>query len=206
MEDEISGEAQCAQKLVLLGSVESDYVSPSAAVKIVTSDHAVDNWRCVPDTEEFSKFWYATIECTVTPNTTIDQNDIRVDRQELLQYINWIAEERAKRGTELGTPIASTNGNPGKGGKAPLKFIAALILLNVEIAKRAQSKGEIFSPDSMPCTKKNLWEIASKFNADLDVAERTFDDYLDGLCKFKKGSRSGTFYSDLFPEYSKSTQ
>ncbi|WP_211467310.1 hypothetical protein [Collimonas silvisoli] len=192
---------ECAKQLVLLGEIKTESVSP-AAVRIVTSDHTIDTWEHIPATEEFVEFWAATIGCAVTPNMTIGLGDVRVDRQELLQYINWITEERTKNGTELGTSMLITNSGSEKTGKASIKFVSALIGLIAEIAKRAEKEGKEFDPKFMPGIRKDLWELAIKFDADLDVGtENTFNEYIKGFCAFKKGSRSGDFYRSLFSEY-----
>ncbi len=82
--------------------------------------------------------------------------------------------------------------------KAPDLFVAAFVKLAVEMAKR-DSK---FNIDEMPGIKTDLHALAIKFD-DMDYAFTTFDSYLEGLCKFKRGSRSSNYYQMLFPEYFK---
>lgn len=89
--------------------------------------------------------------------------------------------------------------------KAPDKFIAALIRLLVEIAKRAEHENLKFDVTKMPGVKEDLRAVAQKYDAELEKAERTFDDYLAYLCQFKGGAQSCDFYSNLFPEYKSST-
>jgi len=86
--------------------------------------------------------------------------------------------------------------------KAPTKFVSALIRLLLEINNRASKLDEpvMLNIAEMPGIKKNLWEVACKFDPSLDLAERSFDDYLDGLIQFKRGAQSVTFYKGLFPE------
>ena len=81
--------------------------------------------------------------------------------------------------------------------KAPDAFVAAFVRLLVEIAKRDPA----INIDEMPGIKKDLLAVASKFDAKLDCPESTFDSYIEGLCKFKRGSRPSKYYEDLFPEY-----
>lgn len=83
--------------------------------------------------------------------------------------------------------------------KAPDAFVAALVRLLVEIAKRDPD----INIDEMPGIKTNLLAVASKFNAKLDCTETTFDSYIEGLCKFKRGSRTSKYYEELFPGYFK---
>jgi hypothetical protein len=85
--------------------------------------------------------------------------------------------------------------------KAPHTFIAALIRLITEISKRAAEKGMPFDVTKMPGTKADFRALAIKFDDNLDKAERTFDDYLAGLVRFKQGSRETTYYQELFPEF-----
>ncbi len=83
--------------------------------------------------------------------------------------------------------------------KAPDAFVAALVRLLVEIAKRDTN----VKIDEMPGIKTDLFAVASKFDAKLEYTESTFDSYIEGLCKFKRGSRTSKYYEGLFPEYFK---
>jgi hypothetical protein len=83
--------------------------------------------------------------------------------------------------------------------KAPDAFVAALVRLLVEIAKRDPK----INVDAMPGIKKDLYAVAIKFDAELECTEMTFDTYIEGFCKFKRGSRRGSYYEELFPEYFK---
>ncbi len=83
--------------------------------------------------------------------------------------------------------------------KAPDKFVAALVRLLVEIAKK-DSKINI---DEMPGTKADFRELAIKVSQNLDHTLSTFDTYIEGFCKFKSGARPNDYYRKLFPEYSK---
>lgn len=82
--------------------------------------------------------------------------------------------------------------------KAPDAFVGAFVRLLVEIAKRDKT----INVDEMPGTKSDLLAVAIKFEG-LEHSPSTFDSYIEGLCKFKRGSRSGKYYAGLFPEYSK---
>ena len=84
--------------------------------------------------------------------------------------------------------------------KAPITFVAALIRILVEIAKRAAKAEEDFDVKAMPGTKKELYELAMKFDYFPTGAFKTFDSYIKGLCQFKQGARKTDFYRNLFPE------
>ena len=88
-------------------------------------------------------------------------------------------------------------------GKAPTKFVAALIKLLVEVAIRAAKQDMPFSVTEMPGIKADLKALADKFDACLEYAPKTFDDYIAGLCQFKQGAKPTSFYKQLFPEYFK---
>lgn len=90
-----------------------------------------------------------------------------------------------------------------KRSKAPVAFRAALARLLTEIEARAAASNQPFDRKAMPGRKVDLLAVARKFDAALDYAPRTFDDYLDGLCAFKRGARESDFYRKLFPEYVK---
>jgi len=97
-------------------------------------------------------------------------------------------------------------GNPNDSkakGKAPTKFVAALIKLLVEVAIRAAKQDKSFSVTEMPGIKADLKALADKFDACLDHTPQTFDDYIAGLCQFKNGAKPTSFYEELFPEYFK---
>lgn len=83
--------------------------------------------------------------------------------------------------------------------KAPDEFVAVFVRLLVEIAKRDPA----INIDEMPGIKLDLLAVASKFDARLDCPASTFDSYIEGLCKFKRGSRSDKYYEKLFPKYFK---
>ncbi len=87
-----------------------------------------------------------------------------------------------------------------KNNRAPTLFVAALIGLLVEIAKRDRD----FDIDAMPGTKTDFLELAKKHSEELEHPLSTFDTYLESLCKFKPGSRPGSgYYRKLFPEWFK---
>jgi hypothetical protein len=83
--------------------------------------------------------------------------------------------------------------------KAPDSFVAAFVKLAVEIAKRDPA----FNIEEMPGIKADLHELAIKFDDKLDHSYTTFDSYIEGLCKFKRGSRASNYYRSQFPEYFK---
>ncbi len=89
--------------------------------------------------------------------------------------------------------------------KSPQAFIDALNRLLKEIECRSSAKGTTIHKSCMPGTKANLQTVASKFDAALDgFSPQTFDDYLEGICQFKKGrppTGAKNPYTELFPEY-----
>lgn len=100
---------------------------------------------------------------------------------------------------------------PGKvspNSKTPQEFIDALNRLLEIISERASAKGIKFDRNEMPGTKENLRELAEKIDPlNFSKSKQTFDDYLRGICKFKKGrlpTNATNPYADLFPEHLKS--
>lgn len=87
--------------------------------------------------------------------------------------------------------------------KAPDAFVAALIRLLVEVAKRAEKHEMQFDVSAMPGTKADLHSIAYKFDPAFDNTLKTFDDYLFKLCQFEQGAKKSDFYKILFPEFFK---
>ena len=87
--------------------------------------------------------------------------------------------------------------------KAPVTFRGALETLLAEIEKRAAALRLSFDRNAMPGRKVDFQAVADKFDAKLEYSPRTFDDYLDGLCAFKRGARETDYYRKLFPEYFK---
>ena len=87
-----------------------------------------------------------------------------------------------------------------KKSKAPAAFRAALRDLLVEVSRRAKNQGLDFSSASMPGRKVDFQAIADKFDSVLEHTPRTFDDYLEGVCTFRRGARKTDFYVKLFPE------
>lgn len=89
--------------------------------------------------------------------------------------------------------------------KSPQAFIDVLSRLLKEIECRSSAKGTTIQKSCMPGTKANLQTVASKFDAALDgFSPQTFDDYLEGICQFKKGrppTGAKNPYTELFPEY-----
>jgi len=83
--------------------------------------------------------------------------------------------------------------------KAPDSFVAAFVKLAVEMAKSDPA----FNIEEMPGIKADLHALAIKFDDKLDHPYSTFDSYIEGLCKFKRGSRSSDYYRMHFPEYFK---
>ena len=101
------------------------------------------------------------------------------------------------------TSAADTGTRKLRKSKAPVQFRSALEKLLAEIERRAVAGSLSFDRTAMPGRKVDLHAVAEKFDAVLGLAPRTFDDYLDGLCAFRRGSRETDFYRKLFPEFFK---
>lgn len=97
------------------------------------------------------------------------------------------------------------HGNASVNSKTPQAFIDALNRLLETISERAKAKGIKFDRNEMPGTKENLRELAKKIDSqNFFKSQQTFDDYLRGICKFKKGRppiNAINPYADLFPEH-----
>ena len=113
--------------------------------------------------------------------------------------------DKAPYGPEGGSHITGAIQSSVK-QKAPVKFVAALIEVLVTMAKLAQKLGlgDEFVVTALPGTKEDFRAVAVKLSSVIDgLQPRTFDDYLDHLCKFKSGARSGDFYQKLLHEHLK---
>lgn len=82
-------------------------------------------------------------------------------------------------------------------------FNVALENLLKEIEDRAEKKGLSFDRYAMPGRKADFQKLANKYDSDLKSDRgpytiRTFSDYIQGYCKFKKGAREDDFYRNLF--------
>jgi len=84
--------------------------------------------------------------------------------------------------------------------KAPLLFRAALQDLLDEVSKRAKASKVAFDATSMLGRKQDFQELANRYSAELRHTPRTFDDYLEGFCTFRRGARETDFYRELFPD------
>ena len=102
----------------------------------------------------------------------------------------------------IAAPTTSTEARLKK-SKAPVPFRTALEALLTETSRRAQLQGLPFDRQAMPGRKRDFQAVADKFDAVLEHTPRTFDDYLEGLCRFKRGARETDFYLTLFPEFGK---
>ena len=85
-----------------------------------------------------------------------------------------------------------------KQSKAPIEFTKSLMKLFIEITYRS---GEKLNLDAMPGIRSDLFEVAFKFDSNLDKSQETFNDYLKGFCKFRPGAKSSNFYRKIFSEY-----
>ena len=100
-------------------------------------------------------------------------------------------------------PAAGADGQRLRKSKAPVNFCGALERLLAEIERRAKKQRVLFDRQAMQGRKIDLQAVADKLDPALECKPRTFDDYLDGLCAFKRGARETDFYQKLFPEYFK---
>ena len=98
---------------------------------------------------------------------------------------------------------SDNEGDSGEAGlkqkkASPAEFCIAIEELLNEISTRAIKKGLQFSRLEMPGRKIDLQEIANKLDPRLKFTKTTFETYLKGLCRFKKGARETDFYRALF--------
>jgi hypothetical protein len=74
-----------------------------------------------------------------------------------------------------------------------------------EISLRMQKINLALDKNAMLGTKAHLHEVATKFNPKrFSLTSQTFDDYIQGICKFKRGRRPTNAenpYAKLFPEF-----
>jgi hypothetical protein len=73
-----------------------------------------------------------------------------------------------------------------------------------EIDRRMCKKGLKLNRSEMLGTRKDLQEIAEKYNPLFCRAESTFKDYLKNICKFSPGrcvTNAENPYAEFFPEY-----
>lgn len=118
------------------------------------------------------------------------------------EYVE-VAAVRSKAAAD-GVPWPNDGVRSGAGGpvksKAPKAFCDALEVLLCEIESLSRNKGIDFQRGSMPGRKIDFQELANKFDAELRHTERTFSDYIKGICSFQKGARESDFYRKLFPD------
>lgn len=117
-----------------------------------------------------------------------------------LEAPGWMSRINANTDADDQAPPPSTNKTIKK-SKAPKVFQQALVRLLEEIERRSSEKGLKFDRQMMPGKKADLLQVALKFDEELEKETNTFGEYLKGICKFKRGSRTSKFYTDLFPEY-----
>ena len=129
-----------------------------------------------------------------------DMGRVKVEFPRLRQ---WRMTRTALEKIESRFILAGNGGSDSslKKSKARPAFRAALIALLGEIDKRAKARGLDFSPTAMPGRKVDFKALADAYDAELrGLAVATFDDYLIGMCTFRRGARETDFYRRLFPE------
>lgn len=133
------------------------------------------------------------------------RNDISRVRVEFHRLHQWQLTQAGFDVQQSNWTVAHADqaGKPLKKIKAPRAFRSALEKLFLEIERRAKAQGLLFDRKAMPGRKVDLQALANKFDARLDHTLRTFDDYLEGSCCFKRGARETNFYGTLFPEFAK---
>lgn len=96
-------------------------------------------------------------------------------------------------------PLNSTNHTNSK-RKVGEERSGRIDELTNEITKAAKTQNIKIDLNNMPGTRKDLHELAQAINIKkYSCAPSTFNDWLKGKVKFKRGSRSSDFYKKLFP-------
>ncbi len=152
-----------------------------------------DHWSELQNPEEECTSW-SPLEYGYANKHSEDPTDTYNPYDDYGWPENSLPNFKIEEGAQEGGPTAPA----GKvRRKAPDKFVAAFVRLLVQIAKRDST----INIDAMPGTKADLLAVAAKYSADLDHTLSTFDTYIEGLCKFNRGSSSGAYYQKLFSEY-----
>ena len=153
-----------------------------------------DHWSEVQNPEEECTSW-SPLEHGYANKHSGDPTDTYNPYDDYGWPENSLPNFKIEEGAQGDAPITP----PRKPCKTPVKFVSAFLRLLVEIAKLDPK----FNLDAMPGIKADLHAVAIKFDAELKCTEKTFDTYIEGLCKFKRGSRSDTYYKDMFAKFVK---
>lgn len=192
------------ERLALLRGfpANTSFISPVAVISAKAYSE-IQGWKVNEGgSENGEKTWHAEFSAYATPAIELNWDDLRIDRREFIDLVDGLKKAGPDSLDSLGRPQRAKE----KQVKATIPFIAALIRLISEIARRAGEAGKGFNPEEMPGTKADFQELASRYDVDLQVADSTFSDYLKGICKFKKGATSSDFYSKLFPKKADTSQ
>lgn len=134
----------------------------------------------------------------------IKQEDILVTDDELQSFIRRKPKQSEPKTTTSPESVATNEAKAERKSPATPKFIEAMQKLLDAIDKKMSDKALSFDKNKMPGKKEHFRELASKFDPKcLCVAETTFNDYIEGICKFPQGrhkNSAGNFYVDLFPD------
>ncbi|WP_413456944.1 hypothetical protein [Herbaspirillum huttiense] len=180
------------ESLMLLRHFHS--IAGNVAIIRARSPREFQGWiREEPSDEDSNAYWSKIFVGTLTPPIEILWADLRVDRQELLEFI-----ECVKAGGSDDTVVLPNRAKSNKKKTPPISFLAALVKLISEIARAAESKGKSFSTEEMPGTKAEFKKLADQRDAEFrSLSDSTFEDYIKGICKFKRGASVSEFYSNL---------
>jgi hypothetical protein len=183
-------------------------VSPKSIDKLLSTDSkartAYTNRLAAALKEAHQKGVIAVVEKGSAP----DGNDTTIGLASFVSFAKareWtkLTEEFLLLGsTEIYGASNTTSKPPANRNKAPESFVKALIRLLVEIAIAETKAGRQFNVDEMPGTRKDLLELATKMDPEFKHTQRTFEDYIEGFCKFKSGTKSNGYYLKLFPDFS----
>lgn len=189
------------ESLMLLRHFHS--IAGSVAIIRANSPTEFQGWiREEPSEEDSNGYWSRIFAGTLTPPIEILWADLRVDRQELLEFIECVKA--------VGSGDVAVLPNRAKSNKKktpPVSFLAALVKLIADIARVAESQGKSFSTEEMPGTKADFKALANRRDAEfLSLSDSTFETYIKGICKFSRGATSSNFYSELFPEKAETSQ
>jgi len=100
-----------ARKIVCVSNISklTEQTAPTGATQQTEPPEGCSQlnvrWKHIPATEKEAEFWAAEFACSITPDREISIDDIRIDRQELLEFLiaantNGVASDDVNKVTE----------------------------------------------------------------------------------------------------------